>query len=150
MNKQAQKQAGFLDVNQAKAPVGGWGDHHIVGGGNESTVQGNRRQLVGIPLTVFAAGQTKVVECKVTRACKPYRLVIAASIADNYSISNINIKNRDQNLGNGPIPCEAFSQDAQTSDLDFDTVPQGGAVNLTVTAVAAGTFGGVFHAVSEE
>lgn len=148
MNKQAQKQAGFLDVNQVKAPVGGWDSQpHIVGGGS---VKGNRRQLVGIPTTVFAAGQTKVVECKVTRACKPYRLLIPASIADNYSISNFNIQNRDQNLGNGPVPCEVFSQDSQASDLDFDTVPQGGAVNLTVTAVAAGTFGGVFHAASEE
>ena len=151
MNKQAQKQAQILAGNQASAPVGGWGEQPFIVGGTEETIRANRGQWVGIPATAFtAAGQTKVVEVKVSRACKPKRLVIPASIADNFILTNITILNRDQNLGNGPIPCEVFSQDAKTSDVEFDTVPQNGAINLSVTSVAAGTFSGAFQVASVE
>lgn len=75
------------------------------------------------------------------RACKPVKIILAASIAAGACyVSGIHVQGINQLLGTGFAPASAFEAPAPSEDLpwDFAVLATGGTMLIDVTAVGVG------------
>lgn len=72
--------------------------------------------------TIAAATAATITARPQTKAYRPQRIVVANSIAANFTISDIKVGNRSQFVQAGTIPAEAFIQGAFGVAMRMDTV----------------------------
>jgi hypothetical protein len=80
-----------------------------------------RELILGFIYLAVPAGSSVVVAARPQVLFRGTRLVIAASCAPSFSVDDIKVGNRSQYVAAGPVPAEAFTQNAVNTPLSIDT-----------------------------
>lgn len=102
--------------------------------------------------SVAAAASANITARPQSIAFKPTRLVIPATIAPDFTIDNILVGVKPQNVQTGSAPAEAFVANAVDTELDCDTVQTSQDLVTAVTNISGATrnFRGVYFGRSAD
>lgn len=105
-----------------------------------------RRYPCPLPATVVAGGASATITARPQALYRPERLVIAASIAPSFSVTDIKVGNVSQIPNTGEIPGEMFAQNGVDCTIQLDTVNPAIDLLVVVTNITGGnlTFRGAF------
>ena len=105
-----------------------------------------RRYPCPLPPTVVAGGAAATITARPQALYRPERLVIAASIAPSFSVSDIKVGNVSQIPNTGEIPGELFAQNGVDCTIQLDTVNPAIDLLVVVNNITGGnlTFRGAF------
>jgi hypothetical protein len=105
-----------------------------------------RRYPCPLPATVVAGGASATITARPQALYRPERLVIAASIAPSFSVTDIKVGNVSQIPNTGEIPGELFAQNGVDCTIQLDTVNPAIDLLVVVTNITGGnlTFRGAF------
>lgn len=104
---------------------------------NPPPTQG-RDLVIGFQSLAVGAGATLDVTQRPQVVFRPERIVIASSIAADFTVADIKIGNKSQLVSSGPIPAEAFAQTAFGVEMMMDTCDISQDFILEVTNTSAG------------
>ena len=141
----------YADIVGAEDIVGGEFDgrgplDEVSGAGPRAVDRGApnkmRQMPLGFPTTAIAAGVTTTVTATTQVLFRGRRLLIPASIAASVLINDLKVGKNSQLPSSGPVPGQAFSEDAVGVDLSLDTaeISQTISINLSNTSLGALTF----------
>ncbi len=97
-----------------------------------------RRYPCPLPATVVAGGASATITARPQALYRPERLVIAASIAPSFSVTDIKVGNVSQIPNTGEIPGELFAQNGVDCTIQLDTVNPAIDLLVVVTNVTGG------------
>lgn len=105
-----------------------------------------RRYPCPLPATPVAGGASATISAQPQALYRPERLVIAASIAPSFSVTDIKVGNVSQIPNTGEIPGELFAQNGVDCSIELDTVNPALNLLVVVTNITGGTltFRGAF------
>lgn len=89
-------------------------------------------------VATIAAAASLAVSSRPQVVFRPDRLVIPASIAPNFTLTDIKIGKNSQLVGSSVLPAEVFSQTAVGVRLKLDTAQISQDIVLTVTNISGG------------
>ncbi len=98
-----------------------------------------RQQVIGYDSTsTIAAAASSTLTQRPQTIFRPERLVVPATIALAFLITDIKVGKNSQLVAAGSIPAAAFSEASTAVSLKMDTCPVGGDISLSVTNFSAG------------
>ena len=105
-----------------------------------------RRYPCPLPATPVAGGASATITANPQALYRPERLIIAASIAPSFTVTDIKVGNVSQVPNTGEIPGEMFAQNGVDCTITLDTVNPALNLLVVVTNITGGTltFRGAF------